>query len=96
MPQPIVRFTDVTKRYGNLTVLNNLNLDVEAGEKVALGMEPGGGHPLGIELMGRGRQPIQGLGAEPRDLAGRTLGLEELACLEVWQEDPSRGQRAGR
>ncbi|PAU56525.1 ectoine/hydroxyectoine ABC transporter ATP-binding protein EhuA [Pseudomonas indica] len=36
MPQPIVRFTDVTKRYGNLTVLNNLNLDVEAGEKVAI------------------------------------------------------------
>ena len=36
MPQPIVRFTDVTKRYGNLTVLNKLNLDVAAGEKVAI------------------------------------------------------------
>ncbi len=34
--QPIVRFTDVTKRYGNLTVLNNLNLDVAEGEKVAI------------------------------------------------------------
>ncbi|TLX56353.1 ectoine/hydroxyectoine ABC transporter ATP-binding protein EhuA [Stutzerimonas nosocomialis] len=36
MPRPIVRFTDVTKRYGNLTVLDNLNLSVEAGEKVAI------------------------------------------------------------
>ena len=36
MPQPIVRFTDVTKRYGNLTVLNKLNLDVAPGEKVAI------------------------------------------------------------
>lgn len=36
MPQPIVRFTDVTKRYGNLTVLDKLNLDVAPGEKVAI------------------------------------------------------------
>ncbi|TBU81561.1 ectoine/hydroxyectoine ABC transporter ATP-binding protein EhuA [Pseudomonas daroniae] len=36
MPQPIVRFTDVTKRYGNLTVLNHLNLEVAPGEKVAI------------------------------------------------------------
>ena len=36
MTQPIVRFTDVTKRYGNLTVLNKLNLDVAPGEKVAI------------------------------------------------------------
>ena len=36
MAQPIVRFTDVTKRYGNLTVLNKLNLDVAPGEKVAI------------------------------------------------------------
>ena len=36
MPQPIVRFTDVTKRYGNLTVLNKLNLEVAEGEKVAI------------------------------------------------------------
>src|SRR5690606_26521221 len=36
MPQPIVRFTDVTKRYGNFTCLNNLNLEVNEGEKVAI------------------------------------------------------------
>ena len=36
MAQPLVRFTDVTKRYGNLTVLNKLNLEVAPGEKVAI------------------------------------------------------------
>lgn len=33
---PIVRFVDVTKRYGSLTVLNGLNLDVKEGEKVTI------------------------------------------------------------
>ena len=34
--EPMVQFRDVTKRYGDLTVLDNLNLDVQAGEKVAI------------------------------------------------------------
>lgn len=34
--QPIVSFRDVTKRYGNFTVLDGLNLDVAPGEKVAI------------------------------------------------------------
>lgn len=34
--QPIVSFRDVTKRYGNFTVLDSLNLDVAPGEKVAI------------------------------------------------------------
>jgi polar amino acid transport system ATP-binding protein len=33
---PLVSFKDVTKRYGNLTVLDKLNLDVAPGEKVAI------------------------------------------------------------
>lgn len=33
---PSVQFKDVTKRYGNLTVLRHLNLSVTRGEKVAL------------------------------------------------------------
>ncbi|HWV11419.1 ectoine/hydroxyectoine ABC transporter ATP-binding protein EhuA [Pseudomonas sp. GD03944] len=36
MSQPIVRFDNVTKRYGNFTCLNNLNLEVNEGEKVAI------------------------------------------------------------
>lgn len=34
--QPLVSFKDVTKRYGNFTVLDTLNLDVAPGEKVAI------------------------------------------------------------
>ncbi|MFV3324920.1 ectoine/hydroxyectoine ABC transporter ATP-binding protein EhuA [Pseudomonas sp. NY15372] len=34
--QPIVAFRDVTKRYGNFTVLDGLNLEVAPGEKVAI------------------------------------------------------------
>ena len=34
--KPIVSFQDVTKSYGNFTVLDHLNLDVTPGEKVAI------------------------------------------------------------
>ena len=36
MTSPMVRFRGVTKRYGPLTVLDHLDLDVEANEKVAI------------------------------------------------------------
>lgn len=36
MTIPMVRFQNVTKRYGPLTVLDGLDLDVEAGEKLAI------------------------------------------------------------
>jgi polar amino acid transport system ATP-binding protein len=36
MTTPMVRFRGVTKRYGPLTVLDGLDLDVEANEKVAI------------------------------------------------------------
>jgi polar amino acid transport system ATP-binding protein len=35
-PEIMVQFRDVTKRYGDLTVLNHLDLDVRNGEKVAI------------------------------------------------------------
>lgn len=34
--EPMVQFRDVTKRYGDLTVLDHLDLDVYNGEKVAI------------------------------------------------------------
>ncbi|MFV0454722.1 MAG: ectoine/hydroxyectoine ABC transporter ATP-binding protein EhuA [Pseudomonas sp.] len=34
--EPMVQFRGVTKRYGDLTVLDHLDLDVQAGEKVAI------------------------------------------------------------
>jgi len=36
MTHPMVRFRQVSKRYGPLTVLDHLDLDVAAGEKVAI------------------------------------------------------------
>ena len=35
-PELMVRFRDVSKHYGDLTVLNHLDLDVRTGEKVAI------------------------------------------------------------
>lgn len=35
-PEPIIRFHEVRKAYGDLTVLNGINLSVQKGEKVAL------------------------------------------------------------
>ena len=32
--QPMVRFENVSKRYGSLTVLDGLDLDIHRGEKV--------------------------------------------------------------
>lgn len=34
--KPIVRFMNVTKRYGSLTVLDNLNLDIAEGEMISI------------------------------------------------------------
>ena len=36
MNTPMVRFRNVSKRYGRLTVLDHLDLDVSAGEKIAI------------------------------------------------------------
>ncbi|MET0428760.1 MAG: ATP-binding cassette domain-containing protein, partial [Microvirga sp.] len=33
---PIIRFQDVTKRFGTLTVLDGFNFEVRQGEKVTL------------------------------------------------------------
>src|SRR3546814_18238346 len=41
--QPLVRFAGVTKRYGELTVLDGLDLQIEAGEKVAIICPSGSG-----------------------------------------------------
>jgi len=43
--KPIVSFQDVTKSYGNFTVLDHLNLDVTPGEKVAIIGPSGSGNP---------------------------------------------------
>ena len=34
--QPMVRFENVSKRYGSLTVLDGLDLEIKRGEKVSV------------------------------------------------------------
>ena len=48
---PMVRFDRVTKRYGDLTVLDSLNLDVEANELVAIIGPSGSGKTTVLRML---------------------------------------------
>ncbi len=48
---PMVRFDRVTKRYGNLTVLDSLNLDVKANEMVAVIGPSGSGKTTVLRML---------------------------------------------
>ena len=48
---PMVRFMNVTKRYGSLTVLDELDLDVEAGEMVSIIGPSGSGKTTVLRML---------------------------------------------
>jgi len=48
---PMVRFQNVTKRYGDLVVLDSLNLDVEEGEMVAIIGPSGSGKTTVLRML---------------------------------------------
>lgn len=50
-PAPMVRFENVTKSYGALTVLDELNLDIAAGEKVAIIGPSGSGKTTVLRML---------------------------------------------
>lgn len=49
--RPMVRFQNVTKRYGSLTVLDNLNLDVAEGEMVSIIGPSGSGKTTVLRML---------------------------------------------
>ena len=49
--QPMVRFDNVSKRYGQLTVLDGLNLDVARGEKVSVIGPSGSGKTTVLRML---------------------------------------------
>jgi len=51
MTQPLIRFQDVTKRYGHLTVLDNFCFDVAPGEKVTLIGPSGSGKSTVLRIL---------------------------------------------
>ena len=48
---PMVRFMNVTKRYGNLTVLDHLDLDVTEGEMVTIIGPSGSGKTTVLRML---------------------------------------------
>lgn len=49
--QPMVRFDNVSKRYGTLTVLDGLNLDIARGEKVSIIGPSGSGKTTVLRML---------------------------------------------
>jgi len=75
-PTPVARLHSVTKRYGNVTALEDLNLSLYPGEVVSLLGPNGAGKTTAIKLLLGLIAPNNGsvrvLGKDPRDSATRT------------------------
>jgi ABC-2 type transport system ATP-binding protein len=76
----LARAINVSRRYGDVLALDNLNLDVEAGELVGLLGPNGAGKSTLVNLLTGLRRPTSGTvelcGGDPRDPASRrTLGV---------------------
>lgn len=56
----MIKFIDVTKRYGNVTALNNVNFEIEMGEFVFLVGQSGAGKSTMLKLIYREEVPTHG------------------------------------
>lgn len=72
---PVIQLAAATKRYGDITALDHVDLRVDAGEFVAVLGPNGAGKSTAIKLMLGLREPSSGaatlFGGSPRDLAAR-------------------------
>src|SRR5688572_27984148 len=86
--EPLLQSTGVTKRFGPLTVLRNVSLQVARGEIVALVGETGAGKSSFVGCVGRIMEPeageilLDGRALPPTPSDVRKAGLEI-----VWQDD---------
>ncbi|NLS17572.1 ectoine/hydroxyectoine ABC transporter ATP-binding protein EhuA [Rhizobium sp. P40RR-XXII] len=82
MTQPLIRFQDVTKRYGHLTVLDNFCFDVTPGEKVTLIGPSGSGKStvlrilMTLEPFQEGTLHLAGMSYHQENGRGRFLASE--------------------
>lgn len=74
--QPVATLTNVTKKYGSVTALNNLSLTLHPGEIVALLGPNGAGKSTAVRLLLGLSTPASGtariFGCDPREAATRT------------------------
>ena len=81
--RPMVRFMNVTKSYGNLTVLDNLNLDVSEGEMVTIIGPSGSGKTtvlrmlMTLETINRGVIYVDGKPLTHMERNGRLVPADE-------------------
>jgi polar amino acid transport system ATP-binding protein len=68
-PQPIVRLRDVRKSFGELQVLRDLNLDVRAGQKVALIGPSGSGKSTILRII----MTLEGIDSGRVEIAGNSI-----------------------
>ena len=60
MAQPIVKFEDISKKYGNTLAISDVNLEVEAGEFVFLVGPSGAGKSTLLRLVAKEYSPTSG------------------------------------
>jgi polar amino acid transport system ATP-binding protein len=82
-PQPIVRLRDVRKSFGELQVLRDLNLDVRAGQKVALIGPSGSGKSTILRII----MTLEGIDSGRVEIAGNSIWTMVRNGAEVPADD---------
>jgi ABC-type sugar transport system ATPase subunit len=77
---PLVQMRGISKRFGGVTALNNVNLDAYAGEVLAIVGDNGAGKSTLIKVLTGVYQPTEGeifLGGEKMDFSSHADAIEE-------------------